>query len=137
LFESFFEVLDDDFFPLVNSGIFLRDALFESFFEVLDDGDFFPLVNSGIFLRDALFESFFEVLDDYVFVDFSNFITNGLLADGRRKLVVFIDFLLLDSILQSNTNSNVFNAEDNFLVCDLTGFVCDLGKDNKLIGDLT
>ena len=88
-------------------------------------------------MRDALFESFFEVLDDDVFVDFSDVITNGLLADGRRKLVVFIDFLFLDSIGLSNTDSTFFNADDNFLVCDLTGFVCDLADDNILVGDLT
>ena len=105
-------------------------------------------------MRDDLFESLFEVLDDDVFVDSSDFVTNGLLADGRRELVVFIDFLFLDSNgSSSNTDSKFFNADatflvcdltgfvcdlaDNFLVCDLTGFVCDLADDNILAGDLT
>ncbi len=31
----------------------------------------------------------------------------------------------------------VCDLADNFLVCDLTGFVCDLADDNILAGDLT
>ena len=58
-----------------------------------------PLGERGVFLMvfffDVFFDVFFEELDDDVFVDFSDFITNDLLADGRRELVGIVDVLFL------------------------------------------
>ena len=110
-------------------------AFFESLTTELDN-DVFALVNSGTFLRDALFESFFDVLDDDdVFFKFSDSVTNCLLADGRRKPVVVTDFLFLVSIGgSSNTDFKFFKADDNFLLRD---FFRALAKDNLSFGELT
>eukprot|EP00978_Attheya_sp_CCMP212_P017683 scaffold47365_cov68-Attheya_sp.AAC.7 len=90
-----------------------------------------PWGNRGVFLVDFLFDIFFEVLDDVFFFEFSGFITDNFLADGRGELVGFIDVLFLLYSTAMKPDSRFFNADDNFLVGDLTGGAEDAFFRNK------